>query len=263
MNFSTINTVENDTRFAATKHFGKYPGIVLKNDAPDNNPEIEQDYGKCRGELLVEISGLLEEVPSTSNYTSIAEIQQRPMQVYAKPCFSTGTFFVPEIGDKVWVEFIAGDPESPLWTGTWYQQDKFPKTTEQVGPTRFQKVLRTVSGHVIQLDDTEGEEKIIILHKSGSMIDIEEDGKITITDTGNDTSIVSNKISFGTKGGAAEKIVLGDTLKSKLEELIDIVQNHVHPTGVGPSGTPVASTTQLTSLKSAMSQILSQQNTTD
>ena len=261
MDMLSTDTVGNESRFQETKRYGKYPGVVLQNDAPNNNPEQEQDYAKCRGELLVEIVGILEEVPTTDDNSSA--IQQRSMQVFAKPCFGTGTFFVPEIGEKVWIEFLAGDPACPIWTGAWYPQDSFPKTSDQEGPTRFQKIIRTASGQVIQLDDTEGEEKIVILHKAGSTIDIDPDGKITITDIANDTSIVSEKISLGTKGGAAEKIVLGDTLKSKLEELIDIVQNHVHPTGVGPSGTPVASVAQLTSLKSALTQILSQQNTTD
>jgi len=167
------------------------------------------------------------------------------------------------VGGQVWVEFIAGDINQPLWTGVWYPTKAVPQTAEGQGPTQFQKIIRTASGHVMELDDSEGKEKIVISHKSGSTVEIDKDGKITITDTGNDTSIVSRKISLGTQGGAKEKLVLGDTLKSKLEELIDIVTRHIHPTGVGPSGPPATEATALTALRTALLQILSQQNTTD
>jgi hypothetical protein len=62
-----------------------------------------------------------------------------------------------------------------------------------------------------------------------------------------------NQISFGLS--AKEPLVLGDTLKQKLEAFMDAVvdafdyaANHVHPTGTGPSGPP---TGQLWSSKSS------------
>jgi hypothetical protein len=239
---------------AAERFYGKYPGTVLSNEA--------QDGAAHRGELRVQVSGILEENPDGSG--------QRPIEVVAKPSFLPGYFFIPEANAKVWVEFIAGEINCPIWTGVWYPQDATPQTVDDAAPTEFQKIIRTASGHVVQLDDTDREWKIVVRHKSGSAIEIDKDGKITITDTGDDTAIVSNKISLGTQGGAAEPLVLGDTLKTKLEDLIGTlsthVKSHVHPTGVGPSGpaaTGVADSVALDLVKSQLSQILSQQNTTD
>jgi len=133
------------------KYYGKYPGEVLKNDAKK---------GEHRGELMVKVYGILEDNPDGKI--------PRPIEVIAKPCFLPGFFFIPEVNDNVWVEFAAGDINNPIWAGVWYPQKKTPHNTEKEAPTQFQKVIRTASGHVIQLDDSESKEKIIITHKSGS-----------------------------------------------------------------------------------------------
>lgn len=242
-----FETEDNKQEYASKKYYGKYPGVVLSNDPPQNDSH--------RGELLVEVHGILEETPDGES--------QRPIQVKAKPCFPPGFFFIPEEKDNVWVEFGAGDINNPIWTGVWYPKGKTPDTVGDEAPTKFQKIIRTVSGQVIQLDDSDNAERIVILHKSGSTVEIAADGKVTIIDKGNDMSIVSEKINLGTKGGAQEHLVLGETLKSKLEELIQIVTRHVHPTGVGPSGPPATEAASLNNVLLSLSQILSKQNTTD
>src|SRR3989442_5434054 len=229
------------------KYFGKYAGIVLDHSA------VPADAAK-RGQIKVRVPGILEESPSGAD---------QAIEVIARPSFISGFFFIPEANAQVWVEFVAGDINFPIWTGVWYPDQAAPHTADGSERTRFQKVIRTVSGHVVQIDDTNGWEQVVIQHKSGSKIEIDHNGKITITDTGNDTSIVSSKISLGTKGGAAQKMVRGDDLKAKLEQLIDAVQNHFHPTGVGPSGPDPALQAQLPVLKGQLGTVLSTQNTTD
>jgi hypothetical protein len=167
------------------------------------------------------------------------------------------------VGDNIWVEFGAGDINNPIWTGVWYPQDKTPKTADEQAPTEDQKIIRTAAGHVLQLDDSSGAEKILLVHKTGSTVEIDQDGKITITDKGEDMSIVSKKISLGTRGGAGEPLVLGDTLEGKLNKLLDAFMNHTHPTGVGPSGIPVQVLSDLIELKTTLFQIKSTRNTTD
>ena len=88
----------------AEKYYGKYPGLVLDNKPPAGQAHV--------GELLVEVSGILEEASGGSG--------EQAMQVWAKPCFVPGFFFIPEVGAQVWVEFAAGDINQPLWTGVWY-----------------------------------------------------------------------------------------------------------------------------------------------
>ena len=58
--------------------------------------------------------------------------------------------------------------------------------------------------------------------------------------------------------GATESIVLGDTLKSLLEDLISALNTHTHPTGVGPSSVPIPTdVTEFTRINDALSTILS------
>lgn len=144
--------------------FGKYPGVVLDNAALEDQPH--------RGDLLVEIPGILEEEPGGQGL--------QPLQAIAKPCFTNGFFFIPEIGTQVWIEFAAGEITQPIWVGIWYPNEKVPVTLDDENPTEFQKIIRTASGHLLQIDDTEGEEKIDLLHKSGTHVSISPEGHVTI-----------------------------------------------------------------------------------
>jgi hypothetical protein len=150
------------------KRYGKYPGRVLENTKPE-----DADH---RGELLVEVPGILEEAPDGSG--------ERALQVVAKPCFVPGSFIIPDAQAQVWVEFVAGEIDFPVWTGVWFPTDAPPRTHDDQAPTEFQKIVRTASGHVIQVDDTENEEKIVIHHKSLSVVTIDKDGNIVIEHKG-------------------------------------------------------------------------------
>lgn len=46
---------------------------------------------------------------------------------WAMPCVPVagkgmGTFFVPQVGAGVWLQFEAGDPDRPVWSGGWWGQ---------------------------------------------------------------------------------------------------------------------------------------------
>lgn len=158
----------SDSSQTQDKVYGKYMARVLENAPPEE--------GDHRGELLVEIAGLLEETPDGS--------AEQAMQVIAKPSFAPGAFSVPDAQARVWVEFIAGEIEHPVWSGMWYPEEATPKTHDDQAPSEFQKILRTTSGHVVQIDDTDGEEKIVIHHKTQSVISIDKDGNIVIEHVG-------------------------------------------------------------------------------
>lgn len=62
---------------------------------------------------------------------------------------------------------------------------------------------------------------------------------------------------------ATEPVVLGDTLVELLTEMLDLIINHIHPTGVGPSGPPLPpELSQFTRLKGKLQSALSPQNFT-
>jgi uncharacterized protein involved in type VI secretion and phage assembly len=83
-----------------------------------------------------------------------------------------GLLFLPEKDDGVWIEFEAGHPWLPIWTGFWWGKGQKPKTaTEKV------RVITTSHGHQIVLDDDKDE--LHIEHGNGPSIVMAKD-KITI-----------------------------------------------------------------------------------
>jgi uncharacterized protein involved in type VI secretion and phage assembly len=94
--------------------------------------------------------------------------------VWARPCFPYGHFFVPEVGDKVWVAFEHGDPTAPVWLGIWYPSGAVPAEANVSPPVR--RVIRSAKGHLVILDDTSGSEKLILQDKAGNRVELRNDG---------------------------------------------------------------------------------------
>jgi uncharacterized protein involved in type VI secretion and phage assembly len=77
---------------------------------------------------------------------------------------------LPEVGDEVLVAFEHGNMHRPyLIGGLWNSKDKpAVPNSEAVGGGKVNKrIIRSRSGHIILLDDTEGKEQIVIRDKTG------------------------------------------------------------------------------------------------
>lgn len=96
-----------------------------------------------------------------------------------------GFYFLPEVEDEVLMAFEHGDARFPYVLGAlWNGQDKPPEKNDD-GKNNIRSI-KSRSGHVVRLDDTNGKEKIEIVDKSGQ--------NSMIFDTGNNTiKITSNK----------------------------------------------------------------------
>lgn len=129
------------------KVYGKHRGLVVDNQDTEG-----------LGQLQVQVPTVL----------------GKDLKVWAKPCFSSGHFFVPPIGAGVWVEFEAGDPSYPIWVGTWYPLDQVPP--EATTPHHDHRIVHTPSGHVVELSDEAGKEKVVVRHKLDSFLSIDEKG---------------------------------------------------------------------------------------
>lgn len=94
---------------SSTQYFGKYRGTVLNNVDP-------MQIGRMQV-LVPDVSGI---APSS----------------WAMPCMpyggiNAGMFAVPAIGSGVWVEFEQGDPDYPIWVGTfWGSAAEVPKLAQ-------------------------------------------------------------------------------------------------------------------------------------
>ncbi len=216
---------EAPDQLVSGRFYGKYEGVVTEVDDPLK-----------LGRLRAKVPAVLGEDTETG---------------WALPCapfgggHDRGMLFLPEVGDTVWVEFAAGDLSRPIWAGCFWgapdstgQQDdlgteqgtEVPTSEDtEAGPGLL--VIRTKAGHRLVFDD-EGE-VIILAHGSDKCeIRLTKEGEVVVT---------AEKIKLG--GSAEEPLVLGKTFK-------DFFNNHIHPTGVGPSDTPTEkmSDSQLSSL---------------
>jgi hypothetical protein len=171
-------------------YFGKYRGIVTHNADPEQ-------LGRLR--LLV---------PSLfgGTFSGGAASDDNLVTDWAWPCLpaggaaNQGELYIPEVGAKVWVEFEEGSLDCPIWVGSFWAkpggQSELPKPNNADGseqsavqgsaeepPTR--KIIKTKKGHTIQIEDKDGEELILIVHKvdeSNHNVVLLDANGITLTD---------------------------------------------------------------------------------
>jgi uncharacterized protein involved in type VI secretion and phage assembly len=80
-----------------------------------------------------------------------------------------GFYYIPEVDDEVLIAFEHGDPNRPYMIGSlWNKKDPPPKPSNQVndGSKITERIIKSRSGHVIVLNDTSGQEQILIRDKS-------------------------------------------------------------------------------------------------
>ena len=99
-----------------------------------------------------------------------------------------GTWFVPEVGDEVLIGFEAGDPRRPFMLGAlWNGSDKTPESMDGAGRNNI-RVIHSRSGHEIRLDDTAGQENIVVKTPGGQKITLSDSPtSVEVVDTSGNT----------------------------------------------------------------------------
>lgn len=75
----------------------------------------------------------------------------------------------------------------------------------------YNKVLRTESGHLIEVDDTVSKERIHIMHKSGTYVEIDNTGQVVIKSVDNRFDVTTNDNNVYV-GGNVNLIVKGNVI---------------------------------------------------
>ena len=124
-----------------------------------------------------------------------------------------GFYFLPEVEDEVLLAFEQGDARFPYVLGAlWNGQDKPPENNDK-GENNIRSI-KSRSGHVIRLNDTDGAEKIEILDKSGKNTIVIDTAKNTITMTSDKDITLS--ASKGTIKLDAQKIEIKSSAETKI-----------------------------------------------
>jgi uncharacterized protein involved in type VI secretion and phage assembly len=93
-----------------------------------------------------------------------------------------GHYFLPEVDDEVLVGFEHGDVRFPYVVGSLWNGQDAPPANNGDGQNNI-RVIHSRSGHLVRLDDTNGDEKIEIIDKTGG-------NSITIKSSDNSIAIV-------------------------------------------------------------------------
>ena len=131
--------------------YGKHPASVVDNADPES-----------RGRLRLKIPSVLG--------TDVVSGWALPCVPYGG-AEDQGFFFIPENEANVSVEFVAGNLDYPIWVGTFWSKPggstEVPKPADtQSPPTR--KIIRTLKGNSIEMEDKDSQEVFIIKYNDGS-----------------------------------------------------------------------------------------------
>ena len=160
-------------------YFGKYRGTVTDVADPTS-----------RGRLKVKVPSILSD-----------------LEVWAMPCVpyagdGVGFYSLPAVGVGVWIEFEAGDPSYPVWTGCFWGDGELPDS----GGAAI-KIWKTDS-LTVRLDDDADE--ILIKNNGDSKITFSTDVK---TESGQATHTVGSSGVVSDQGGVGKVEVTTSSVK--------------------------------------------------
>jgi uncharacterized protein involved in type VI secretion and phage assembly len=109
-----------------------------------------------------------------------------------------GITSVLRIGTMVWVFFNNDDFNYPVVIGTIKGSSDINSVA--AGSYSNTATIKTASGHIIEIGDASGAEKIEIKHKSGSKITFQSDGSILLESVNNMVHTVSGNYDINAGG---------------------------------------------------------------
>jgi uncharacterized protein involved in type VI secretion and phage assembly len=151
-----------------SRYYGKYMGVVTDVEDPESMLRIRATVPALFGDTVCG---------------------------WALPCVpfagdGRGMFFLPEVADSVWIEFEAGDPSHPIWSGCFWRVGELPSdAAPQVRGlvTRAGvKLLIDDDGEVVTLEDGAGNKVTLdsagITLERGSQKVVVGDSSVSIDD---------------------------------------------------------------------------------
>ena len=161
-----------------------------------------------------------------------------PMTLFTGSERDQGLYVVPEVGNRVWAFFEDCDPDKPVYAGSWPARPSAPDTADVVrgnadvtrsgkgtdvtvgasGSTASEpgdayggrypenKAWKTASGHLIELDDTPGAERIHVFHTSGSAVEFLPNGSVVVRIEDEEYTVVRGDRSVHVGGNRTEAV---------------------------------------------------------
>ena len=173
------------------RFYGVSIGIVTNNQDPDN-----------LGRVKVKFPWLSDE--EESHWARVLTLMAGN---------DRGIYFLPEVDDEVLVAFEHGMIEFPCVLGSlWNGKDAPPEVNED-GKNNMRSI-KSRSGHIIRLNDTDGEEKIEIIDSSGN-------NSIVIS-TADNTVTVSADADISIQSGNGKLTLQGNGIEIKSQAAVKV-----------------------------------------
>ncbi len=126
-----------------------------------------------------------------------------------------GSLYIPRVGMEVLVDFLDGDPDRPLVTGTVYNADNMPPWDLPDNKTRTGLVTRSsaqgqaANANELRFEDKKGEEQILIHAEKDFLREVENDDTLTV---GHDQSVTvtNNRTATVSQGNDATTVSQGN-----------------------------------------------------
>lgn len=141
-----LDILNEPSRRGEGRFFGKYRGLVKDNKDPQGLGRIQVTVPAVSGMAL--------------NWAL-------PCAPYAGP--DVGFYTIPPLGAKVWIEFEGGNPDHPIWSGCFWQDQEVPSevATNADDPSQV-KVWKTRVA-TLWIDDTDQKGKVTLRFKDTSV----------------------------------------------------------------------------------------------
>ncbi len=195
------------------RYFGKYRGTVRDNQDPTQ-----------RGRVKVAVPAVLGD-----------------LETWAMPCLpyagnNVGMFAVPEVGSGVWVEFEAGEPTFPIYSGGFWADNEPPQTEAGAPPQPTLKIIRSKQGLLISFDD-QGQVLTLSDQNGSNILTLEVmQGKIKIK---GQMKVVVEAPQIELVENSTHPVVFGDDLLQYLNQLVQTFNTHMHPGELAAGVIPV------------------------
>jgi len=129
-----------------------------------------------------------------------------------------GVFYIPEVNDEVLVAFEHGNPNLPyVLGGLWNGVDETPEKKEEALKNKevIHRMIVSRTGHKIVLDDTQGQESILIMDKTKKQSILIESATGNITIKGDGDLLIDMKGNITVKSGRIIDIEAISDIKMK------------------------------------------------
>ncbi len=187
-------TIRPERRTARPRIRGVHTAVVV---GPSGEEIYTDDLGRIKVQFHWDRNGKQDE--NSSCWIRVS-------QVWAGPGW--GAVFIPRIGQEVIVDFIDGDPDRPIVTGTVYHGTNTPPWPLPDEKTKSGIRSETSTGgggnNEIRFDDKAGHEEIYIHAQKDMKVDVENNRTQHVG--GNDTTTINKDRKLRVKQNCEEKI---------------------------------------------------------